>query len=375
MDEDKESGPAWSIRLRYSDGHEQYVECPDSGLPDKVYLLYHELRGYFKSEEAGELDFVELAYGCSDLTELERLVTSLLTKAEESGNDSRIAPAMMDLCMLPEDGDAPQCHGQRPYRTYSGGGVCAEFLRGFLTQSMTGASQTVRKGPEGFQESVDYVRENITSPGGELFRNSDLDRTLAALEKRYGLISCLSRSGTLKILRLPSSHRIYNSICKIRTAWVSEKEEWYFSIVDVVGVLTEQPTQRGARNYWAKLKQRLKEGGADQLLTNCQQLFPNRSSQRVLRKAAKWPNAVATSQVVPGKIDPVVKPILSDFHGVRLVGLYLTDRAASAVLDEQRIQDGNIDPVLVQSRCHRLMVAPGGLHDHPCILTPSAMMA
>ena len=59
---------------------------------------------------------------------------------------------------------------------------------------------------------------------------------------------------------------------RIRTAWDEEKEEWYFSIVDVVAVLTNQPDQRGASNYWAKLKQRLKEEGADQLLTNCQQL-------------------------------------------------------------------------------------------------------
>ena len=59
---------------------------------------------------------------------------------------------------------------------------------------------------------------------------------------------------------------------RIRTAWDEKKEEWYFSIVDVVAVLTDQPDQRGASNYWAKLKQRLKEEGADQLLTNCQQL-------------------------------------------------------------------------------------------------------
>ena len=49
---------------------------------------------------------------------------------------------------------------------------------------------------------------------------------------------------------------------EIRTAWDEEKEEWYFSVVDVVGVLTDQDTQRGASNYWAKLKQRLKEEGA-----------------------------------------------------------------------------------------------------------------
>ena len=59
---------------------------------------------------------------------------------------------------------------------------------------------------------------------------------------------------------------------RIRTAWDAGKEEWYFSVVDVIAVLTEQPTQRGASNYWAKLKERLKDEGANELLTNCQQL-------------------------------------------------------------------------------------------------------
>ena len=57
----------------------------------------------------------------------------------------------------------------------------------------------------------------------------------------------------------------------IRTAWVEDKEEWYFSIVDVVGVLTEQPDFDGARNYWKVMKSRLKDEG-NQLVTNCNQL-------------------------------------------------------------------------------------------------------
>ena len=58
----------------------------------------------------------------------------------------------------------------------------------------------------------------------------------------------------------------------IRTVWDAEQEEWFFSVVDVVGVLTDQPTQRNASTYWAVLKKRLKDEGADQLLTNCKQL-------------------------------------------------------------------------------------------------------
>lgn len=58
----------------------------------------------------------------------------------------------------------------------------------------------------------------------------------------------------------------------IRTAWDEANEEWYFSVVDVIGVLTEQAAPRSASTYWAVLKKRLKNEGADQLLTNCKQL-------------------------------------------------------------------------------------------------------
>lgn len=58
----------------------------------------------------------------------------------------------------------------------------------------------------------------------------------------------------------------------IRTAWDEEQEEWYFSIVDVMAVLTEQKTPRSASTYWAVLKKRLKNEGANELLTNCKQL-------------------------------------------------------------------------------------------------------
>ncbi|MEG2118475.1 MAG: Bro-N domain-containing protein [Clostridia bacterium] len=59
---------------------------------------------------------------------------------------------------------------------------------------------------------------------------------------------------------------------RIRTAWDEEEEEWYFSVVDIVAVLTEQQSQRSASTYWAVLKKRLKEEGASQLLTDCKQL-------------------------------------------------------------------------------------------------------
>ena len=57
---------------------------------------------------------------------------------------------------------------------------------------------------------------------------------------------------------------------KIRTVWDDEKEKWFFSVVDVVGALTDSDYQT-ARKYWNKLKQRLKEEG-NETVTNCHQL-------------------------------------------------------------------------------------------------------
>ena len=56
----------------------------------------------------------------------------------------------------------------------------------------------------------------------------------------------------------------------IRTAWDEENEEWYFSIVDVVSVLTESADYNTGRKYWNKLKQRMKNEG-NELVTNCHQ--------------------------------------------------------------------------------------------------------
>ena len=58
---------------------------------------------------------------------------------------------------------------------------------------------------------------------------------------------------------------------RIRSHWDSEQEKWYFSIVDVIAVLTDQTDYQAARNYWKVLKNRLKKEG-NETVTNCNQL-------------------------------------------------------------------------------------------------------
>jgi len=58
---------------------------------------------------------------------------------------------------------------------------------------------------------------------------------------------------------------------QVRTHWDETQEKWYFSIVDIVAILTDQPTHQGARNYWKVLKNRLSKEG-NETVTNCNRL-------------------------------------------------------------------------------------------------------
>jgi len=93
---------------------------------------------------------------------------------------------------------------------------------------------------------------------------------------------------------------------RIRTAWDEEKEEWLFSIVDVVGVLTDQSTSRNASIYWAVMKNRLTKEGANQLLTNCKQLkMTATDSKKRLTDVANTEQLLRIIQSIPSpKAEP-----------------------------------------------------------------------
>ena len=87
----------------------------------------------------------------------------------------------------------------------------------------------------------------------------------------------------------------------IRTAWAPDEEEWYFSIVDVVGVLTEQPDIDGARNYWKVLKNRIKEEG-NELVTNCNQLkMTAQDGKKRMTDVANTEQLLRIIQSIPSK--------------------------------------------------------------------------
>ena len=84
----------------------------------------------------------------------------------------------------------------------------------------------------------------------------------------------------------------------IRTAWNAEEEEWYFSIVDVVGVLTESPNPQ---TYWRVMKKRLKDEG-NETVTNCNALkLKAADGKRRLTDVANTEQLLRIIQSIPSK--------------------------------------------------------------------------
>ena len=106
---------------------------------------------------------------------------------------------------------------------------------------------------------------------------------------------------------------------QVRVAWNEEEEKYYFSIVDVVQILTEQPTTRKASTYWAVLKNRLKEEGADELLTNCKQLkLPAADGKNYKTDVADLQQMLRIIQSIPSKKAEPIKQWLSEVGAQRI---------------------------------------------------------
>ena len=93
---------------------------------------------------------------------------------------------------------------------------------------------------------------------------------------------------------------------QIRRVYDEQTETWWFSVVDIVRVLTQQSNYKLAQNYWKVLKHRLKQEGS-QLVTNCNQLkMPAADGKNYLTDAANAETLLRLVQSVPSpKAEPI----------------------------------------------------------------------
>jgi hypothetical protein len=120
---------------------------------------------------------------------------------------------------------------------------------------------------------------------------------------------------------------------KVRTVWDDQEEKWYFSIVDVCGVLTDSKDMLTARKYWNKLKQRLKDEG-NETVTNCHQL-KLRAADGKMRKTD-----VADSEQLFRLIQSIPSPKAEPFK-------QWMARVASQRLDQMQDPEKSIDQAVM----------------------------
>ena len=106
---------------------------------------------------------------------------------------------------------------------------------------------------------------------------------------------------------------------QVRIVWDDEEQKYYFSVTDVVQVLTEQPNARGASTYWAVLKKRLKQEGASELLTNCKQLkLPATDGKNRATDVADIEQLLRIIQSIPSKKAEPLKRWLAQVGSARI---------------------------------------------------------
>jgi len=88
---------------------------------------------------------------------------------------------------------------------------------------------------------------------------------------------------------------------QIRRVYDEESETWWFSVVDIIQVLTQQPDFQAARKYWNKLKERLGKEGSE-VVTNCHQL------KMTAADGKQRPTDVATAETLLRLVQSVPSP-------------------------------------------------------------------
>lgn len=124
---------------------------------------------------------------------------------------------------------------------------------------------------------------------------------------------------------------------QLRIVWDDEEQKYYFSVTDVVGVLTEQPDARGATVYWAVLKKRLKQEGASELITNCKQLkLPASDGKNRATDVADIEQLLRIIQSIPSKKAEPFKQWLAQVGSARIDQLQDPELSIQQAINDYR---------------------------------------
>ena len=123
---------------------------------------------------------------------------------------------------------------------------------------------------------------------------------------------------------------------QVRVVWDDEQEKYYFSVVDVCAVLTDQPDYQAARNYWKVLKHRLVKEGFEPV-TNCNQLkMPSADGKQRLTDVADTEGVLRIVQSIPSKKAEPLKRWLAEVGSERLTQMQDPEKSIEQAIHDYR---------------------------------------
>jgi len=123
---------------------------------------------------------------------------------------------------------------------------------------------------------------------------------------------------------------------KIRVVWDDEKEKYYFSVMDIIQVLTDQPDKRSAAKYWSVVKTRLKAEGVE-LPTICSQLKLQAADGKYYKSdVADFEQMLRIIQSIPSKKAEPIKRWLAQVGSERFYQLQDPERSIEQAIKDYR---------------------------------------
>ena len=123
---------------------------------------------------------------------------------------------------------------------------------------------------------------------------------------------------------------------QVRSVWNEEEEQWYFSIVDACGILTDQPDTEHSRNYWKVLKHRLLKEG-NETVTNCNRLkMPSEDGKMRLTDVATTEQLFRLIQSIPSPKAEPFKVWMAEVAAQRLEQLADPELSINQALEDYK---------------------------------------
>ncbi|MFI3228331.1 MAG: hypothetical protein R3Y09_13145 [Clostridia bacterium] len=197
----------WALTVSFQDGTEKQYNS--EYVPECIYELCNELYNLvWCEEEIYDPYFLDTVYYCDDLIDMAQAIENLFTGDEANDEDIAISNLqdISTLCFTEE-------YENDLYRLYTEKNAKLKFIQTFVMSSFRENLNVKQTMKDKWMFLCEHIKENFTSPVGEIISKEEVIKILDLLEENYQLISKISQKEKLDVLLIENTNKNVNSIC------------------------------------------------------------------------------------------------------------------------------------------------------------------